>query len=373
MSSSKKSLLNLNKVKIKVNDLLLDPNNPRFSKHRNELLPDDKINDPSIQNETLKKMIESFDVDELEKSIRAKGFVPVDNVFVKKVGDKYIVIEGNRRVSAVKNLLEKHKAGKRKADVLPTEIYKTLQAIDCYDLTKNDPDEIDFILGLRHHGSIKQWGLLPSSFNIFKRYIEEDDLNEDNFEYRAPLARKIADLYSLKQSDVRDKLRTYHTYLQLRDLTSAPDLEDHFSIIGDAIKNTTLRKEFGFNETTCTFSEEGAERFLNLIYGDESHKPVIVGAAAGEGNLRDLAFVIEHGNREEDLIQRIYERREDPATVKADLKSKATERDLLGYLKAAKGELKKIRLGEIGKLGEAQKEELAEIEGLIERLKQLAD
>ena len=40
-------------------------------------------------------------------------------------------------------------------------------------MTQNGQSDIDYILGLRHAGSIKSWGLLPSSFNFFKTYMRE--------------------------------------------------------------------------------------------------------------------------------------------------------------------------------------------------------
>lgn len=371
--------LNLKRVTVDINDLVLDPNNPRFSKHVNELTPDNRIEDKDVQAETLKKMAENFDVDELEKSIRSKGFTPVDNIFVKKLDGKYLVIEGNRRITAIKMLLLKNAEARRASDAVPAEIITTLNKIDCYDLGDNDDDEIDFILGLRHHGSIKQWSFLPASFNIYKRYMKDlceekaCDFTEENFEYKVGVAKKIADLYSLKPGDVRDKLRTYRAYLQLIALKPTADHDHKFSIIGDAIKNTTLRKHFEFDEISCTFSEEGAEKFLDLVYGDAEREPVIIGAAAGEGNLRDLAYVIEHGNLEEDVQHRIYELREDPANVKADIRSKLNERTLLAALKTARAELEKIRLGSIQSLAEAEKDELEELQKILDKLKRLVN
>lgn len=378
------SILNLKKVEKHVEDLMLDPNNPRFSKHHDELVREEMYTDTEIQMETVSKMFEEQDVDELESSILAKGFTPVDNIFIKAIpgqSGKYYVVEGNRRIAAIKSLLGKHQQQRKRSDILPGEILKTLDPIICIDLSGNNKDEIDFILGLRHHGSIKPWGFLPSAFNIYHRYITEltgtDEVNPDYnvFEYRPPLAKKIANLYSLKLSDVRAKLQTYNVFLQLMTLHEELkdlELEDKFSIIGDSIKSKPVREEFGFNELTCTFSDAGVEKFVDLVFGNP---PVLVGAAVGLGNVRDFAYVLENGkgNYEEYIQRRIYELRQNPDDIKADIKSKINERNLIDALKYAEGELGKIKIKEITTdLGEAEKEILVKIEGHLRKIKDAA-
>ena len=77
--------LNLRPTSKRAVDLLLDPNNPRFSKHHEDLVAEDRYGDPEIQELTLNKMLEGQEVDELENSILSRGFTPVDNIFIKKI------------------------------------------------------------------------------------------------------------------------------------------------------------------------------------------------------------------------------------------------------------------------------------------------
>lgn len=378
--------LNLGKVSKHVDELVLDPNNPRFCKHHEDLVQEDKYADPDIQMLTLSKMLEEQAVEELEDSILAKGFVPVDNIFIKKISgqSKYFVVEGNRRISAIKNLLKKNEARVRRADQISEAVLKTLDPIMCIDLSNNSKDEIDFILGLRHHGSIKPWEFLPSSFNIYHRYITalsgRDEINPSytDFKYEATLAKKIANIYSLKLSEVRAKLQTYNAYLQLITLhpdTIDKDIEKKFSIIGDSIKNKLTRDEFGFNELTCAFSDEGVEKFIDLVFGSKDKPPVIVGAAVGKGNIRDFATVLANGqdNYEEYVQKRIYEDRENPEKIAADINSKRNQRNILKALEYARDEIYKIKIGEITRnLGEAEKEVLAEIEEHLQKIKDAA-
>jgi hypothetical protein len=381
------SILNLGKVSKSIDDLMLDPNNPRFSKLHDELVAEDKYGDSDIQMVTLSKMLEEQEIEQLESSILSKGFVPVDNIFIKKIpgsDKKYYVVEGNRRVAAIKNLLYRQAHQTRQADVIPKEILKTLDPIMCFDLSGNSKDEIDFILGLRHHGAIKIWEPLPSSFNIYHRYITEfagrDEINPNyvDFQYDARLAKKIANLYSLNLSEVRAKVQTYNVYLQLITLhpeTLDKDIDRKFSIIGDSIKNTAIREEFGFNEITCIFSDDGVEKFVDLVFGSKDKPPVIVGAAVGKGNLRDFAYVLENGkdNYEEYIQKRIYDNRENPEDIGADIKSQRNQRNILSALEFARDELGKIKIKDITTgLAEAEKEVLVEIEAHIRKIKDAA-
>jgi|GEM_PF-1861246 len=377
--------LNLQKIPIKIDDLLLDPNNPRFSKHPDLQIQENEIEDPEVQEEALRQMTETkkFEIDDLMGSIKSKGFAQVDNIFIKKIKRKYLVIEGNRRITAVKLLLKQHNEASKR-DKLPKELLDTLLEIECYDLTHNTSDQIDFILGLRHHGSIMQWDFLPSAFNIYKRYMKEL-CNESGcknkpseFYYDPSIAKKIKNLYSIKLAEVRDKLRAYRTYLQLLSHVDGTQVIDDnkFSIIHDAIKDQKCREWLKFDEYECTFTDEGADKFVDLVFGNTDKQPVITAASAGESNLRDFVYVLKNGTEEE--IERIVEDREAASVVKADVKAKVTTRTLLQSLTIVATELEKITLKEFLNnykegLGQAEKDELSKIKRAILKIDRLSE
>ena len=165
-------------------------------------------------------------------------------------------------------------------------------------------------------------------------------------------------------------MQTYVAYLQLRDLVNV-DISDKFSQINDSIKIKSLRDWLGFDQTTCKFSEEGAENLISLIIGSDEKPPVIKAAAAGEANLRDLAYVIENSPKD---IDRILEGRELPSNVKAEVHFKMVEdRDLPNALRTIKEELSKIRIGDVKSLSDSEKEIVNEIQGLLNKLNKLAN
>jgi hypothetical protein len=83
-------------IHIRVNELHFDKLNPRLAEYG--------LNENASDDDVLKVLWETMDVREIVQSIYASGFFPHEPVFVVKERGKYIVIEGNRRLAAVKVL-----------------------------------------------------------------------------------------------------------------------------------------------------------------------------------------------------------------------------------------------------------------------------
>ena len=112
-------------ILIPIDDLLLDPTNPRFVKdlHASPKVPDEKLEDKQESTLRLFKKgrpegdedADVTNISDLYKSMTTIGFVSIDRVVVRPVcgsGGKYLVIEGNRRISTVKLILRDHQEGK---------------------------------------------------------------------------------------------------------------------------------------------------------------------------------------------------------------------------------------------------------------------
>lgn len=73
-----------------LDQLFLDPNNPRFWSEREKTTHEAKIPESKIQEKTQKR-IEVFGVKELRDSILRNGFLPMDRIVVRPInshGDK---------------------------------------------------------------------------------------------------------------------------------------------------------------------------------------------------------------------------------------------------------------------------------------------
>ena len=98
--------------KVKIEDLLLDPNNYRFHDLKGwKAIKDDRFHEEKIQDNTkrLLRTTPSFELNLLKDSIRTNGFVPLEQIVIRPYGpdsSKFVVVEGNRRISALQWLLE---------------------------------------------------------------------------------------------------------------------------------------------------------------------------------------------------------------------------------------------------------------------------
>lgn len=367
---------------INIKDLLLDPNNPRFSKHLDEIIPFEKIADEDVQASAYAQMqapTNRFEIEELVAAIIADGFIHVDKIFVQKIGEKYLVVEGNRRITAIKKIFEK-----RKDDITP-ELKNQITKIPCIVIDAAEPDAnnlIRKILGLRHHGSILPWKPLPAAFNLYQQYMIEicsgnieEAKNPENFIYNPAIAKKVAAMFSVKLSDVREKIKLYRVYLQLMDVShnhASVVSPDSFSMIEETLGRPILKTYFGYNETSSILSEEGAENMLDLYFGLKEKPPVITEASAGTSNVRDFAYVVAEGTQED--IRRITEDREKAGEVKTTVAAKILSHTLQRALEIVLNELNKINLGEIGVDGFApnEKEHIANIDKKMTQLKRAA-
>ena len=83
-------------IRLPISELAFDVNNPRLA----------EFDTGDDESELIKVLWEAMDVQELVLSVAASGYFPHEPVIVAKEGDRNIVIEGNRRLAAVKLLLQ---------------------------------------------------------------------------------------------------------------------------------------------------------------------------------------------------------------------------------------------------------------------------
>ena len=134
---------------IPVANLLLDGDNPRLPErlHRGS------------QSELLDFLHEQGVLEELAQSYLDHGFFQHEPLIVLPTGKqgKYTVVEGNRRLAALKILHEAPEAGDARSlgiDPTPAELER-LGEIPCFRISSRE--EIHAYIGFRHIGGLKTW------------------------------------------------------------------------------------------------------------------------------------------------------------------------------------------------------------------------
>lgn len=148
--------------RLRVSDIRLDPKNPR--------LPEDVRGqaEPVI----LEYLYDNAVLDELARSFVNNGFFQHEPVMVVQEHGEWIVLEGNRRVAALKVLLEHEAAEEAELsfaleDELSEERVDELQEIPVFVV--DDRELVRKYLGFRHIGGIKTW-----SAEAKARYLAEE-------------------------------------------------------------------------------------------------------------------------------------------------------------------------------------------------------
>lgn len=77
----------LRPIHVNLDQLLLDPNNPRFADldHEEARIPESRFGEERVQNDAFKKLKDKkFDLSELRQTILELGFLPVDKIVVRE-------------------------------------------------------------------------------------------------------------------------------------------------------------------------------------------------------------------------------------------------------------------------------------------------
>lgn len=146
--------------------LIFDPDNPRLPK---------ELRGNRDEAAVIKHMVRDESLIELMKSIGQTGYSASEPLLVVPEDDHYIVVEGNRRLAALKLLSTPTLATLRRKSVeeVNNEKKHTPDSIPCIIYEKRE-DILDY-LGYRHITGVKSWGALEKARylqQLYDRHIE---------------------------------------------------------------------------------------------------------------------------------------------------------------------------------------------------------
>jgi hypothetical protein len=148
---------------VSLDRLLLDPNNYRFfdMDQYTKALPN-RIHEDSVQQraEDLVKLDGKEELRALKESIEANGYIPVETLVVKPYEFEkglFLVVEGNRRVAAMRWLKRDSEGGSSVQESL-IRSFDNLPAIVLEGGEEATMALQHILMGLRHVSGIKQWG-----------------------------------------------------------------------------------------------------------------------------------------------------------------------------------------------------------------------
>lgn len=209
-------------------DLVLDEQNPRFVTNNSKSLSQEKI---------MEYLINYEGVIQLAKEINEYGgLVPGERLLVLEENNKYKVLEGNRRTSAMHLLLEPSKipqgiseARKKQIPKIKDLCFKNISSIEV-DLVSSRDDAI-YALTKRHIDGIKKWSQISKMFfykNLFAQGKKLTELKNFTGESTSSIATSLK-----KYTFLRFILDNYNNFFPdsfIADLEIETELDTDFIV-----------------------------------------------------------------------------------------------------------------------------------------------
>lgn len=262
----------LEEKSIPFDDIVLDPNNPRFFTEKSTGdIPDAKVADERVQ-ERAWASIEGLGIQELYHSILRNGFLPLDKIVVRALpSGKYVVVEGNRRLAALKLLRSGIEEGTIDEEHIDDEYLNNL-----YDATNElvvlvyDGDvghDISWILqGVRHIGGIRPW-----------QPAQRARLVADQIESKGLSFSEAGQKFGLSAQAVGRLYRAYKALEQMRqdDDFQGKARNEYFSLFEEAIRNKQTRDWLGWQDESTEFeNNSNLKQFYSWIVPDDDRENV---------------------------------------------------------------------------------------------------
>ena len=227
---------------IKVADLEFDRKNPR--------LVEFDLTNNSTESDVIRVLWEAMDVKELVLSIAASGFFPHEPLIVTQEDKKNIVIEGNRRLAAVRLLLDPTLVEdlQRHIPGITDEIQENLQEIPTLSGTREDTWRY---VGFKHVNGPAKWSSYAKSqyiANVYRNFnVKLEDIAKQIGDTHRTVQRLFRGLMVIEQAE---KMKVFQ-------------------------RKNRIRNHFSFSHIYTGLDYEGISSFIGLkSETEEDQEPV---------------------------------------------------------------------------------------------------
>jgi hypothetical protein len=215
---------------VAINDLYFDARNPRLAEKGS----------PTTQEDILRVLWRDFAVDEIAYSIAANGYFEHEEIFATRERGRLVVIEGNRRVAAVKLLLDRDLREMVSATDLPRISSAEKRKLQTLPVVMCKRSELWNYVGFRHVNGPQAW----------QSYSKAKYIGWVHNDLRVPLdeiAERIGDRHSTVQ-------RLYRALMALEQAEEA----------GVFLREDRWKKHFAFSHLYTGFDYAGIRSFVGL-------------------------------------------------------------------------------------------------------------
>lgn len=258
---------------VPVDELFLDPKNPRL------LDSNFGLND---QDGILERLWTDFHVSEIADSIVASEcFWQHEPLIASREHGKLVVIEGNRRLAAVKLLLSPERAKKIGATGIPTISAKLRENLARLPVIEKPRKDVWDFIGFKHVNGPQEWDSIAKAQYIARIHEE--------FDIALPeIAKAIGDRNATVE-------RLYHGLKVLQQAQEAG--------VFDPADRFYQNKDFAYSHLWTGLGYEGIRNFLGITEGARAkRKPVPESKVAALGDLCRWLYG-SHAEKEEPKVK----------------------------------------------------------------------
>lgn len=247
----------LTNVEVKLENIFLDPNNPRFIEPNWNTIPEDQTAKAKVQQETMERMVRFFHIEKLKMNMEINGYLPIDRVILKPIDDEnYVVLEGNRRICAAKMISEFASSGEK----VDESVIESLKVIPALSYTGQDSRAAWIFQGLRHIVGVHEW----SAFNKAKLLVEQMEDEELNL-------TEVGKRFGLTAHGAGQWVRGYKAYNQAREESDfIQEIDDKcYTYLQELFSrsSTTIREWLGWDDVNYKFQDEiKYNEFIGWLY-----------------------------------------------------------------------------------------------------------
>jgi hypothetical protein len=259
-----------------VAELFLDAKNPRLGRHFIE---------QSLSQDRVLELMQDWSLEELAVSFLESGYWPQEAVIAvqERVGDDknvLVVIEGNRRLAALKMIFRTREGGEKSRkwkEVVSGYPAKAINRLDRVPyILMASREGVRAYLGFRHVTGIKEWNPAEKA-QFIAELIEKQKLTYEQVRKRV----------GSKAPTIRQNYISYRLLLQMEDSPDQIDVEkveERFSVLYLSLRTEGVRKYLNIN---ISADPESAKKpvprdrlnqlanFAKWLFGDSKHEPVV--------------------------------------------------------------------------------------------------
>lgn len=253
--------MKLKPVQKSIDDLLLDPNNYRFHDMKGYVKVSPKrYHENNVQERAERLLLENGETElrALKESINENGYIPLETLIVKAYPyqkGKYVVIEGNRRVAAIRWI----KRDKEHGVDLPADLIRSLGTLPVIILDKESlqGNLAHVMMGLRHVTGVKQWG----SYQRAQLIVELVD----------DLELSISDAAKSISMTTHEATRRYRAFKALSQMQGDDEFGEYaspelYTLFHEAVAQPRIREWLDWEDNKGLFqNEEYRREFYKLL------------------------------------------------------------------------------------------------------------